>query len=75
MQNVATPDLRYPIGVFQAPAEITEARRQEWTGTLAQAPAKYRAAVEKLSAEQLDAPYRPGGWTVRQVVTMSPTAT
>jgi len=35
---------------------------------IAQAPAKLRAAVEGLSPEQLDTPYRPGGWTVRQVV-------
>jgi hypothetical protein len=27
-----------------------------------------RAAVNKLSDQQLDTPYRPGGWTVRQVL-------
>ncbi len=35
---------------------------------IAEAPAKLRAAVEGLSVDHLDAPYRPGGWTVRQVV-------
>ena len=35
---------------------------------MADAPARLRAAVAGLSEPQLDTPYRPGGWTVRQVV-------
>jgi len=60
-------DLRYPIGKF-AEETATPERRQEWIDTLEAAPAKLRAAVAGLSGEQLDTPYRPGGWTVRQVV-------
>jgi uncharacterized damage-inducible protein DinB len=36
--------------------------------TIARTPDDLRRAVQPLSAEQLDTPYRPGGWTVRQVV-------
>jgi len=68
MQTQQAPDLRFPIGRYQAPATITSEQRGEWIQTLALAPAKLRASVDKLSQEQLDTPYRPDGWTVRQVV-------
>lgn len=68
MQTGEAPDLRYPIGRFQAPAAITAELRHEWIHTLAHTPAKVRAAVEELGRDQLDTPYRPGGWTIRQVV-------
>lgn len=61
-------DLRYPIGKASIPEVITEADRREFVQAIADAPAKLRAAVQGLSPEQLDTPYRPGGWTVRQVV-------
>ena len=61
-------DLRYPIGRFERPAAITPELRKEWIDTLAAAPDRFQAAVRGLSDEQLDTPYRPGGWTVRQTV-------
>jgi len=61
-------DLRYPIGKFVMPDGVTEKLRQDWISEIAQAPAKLRAAVNGLSDKQLDTPYRPEGWTVRQVV-------
>jgi uncharacterized damage-inducible protein DinB len=61
-------DLRYPIGKFQKSASITDAERRALIGAVAEAPAKLKAAVSRLSEEQLDTAYRPGGWTVRQVV-------
>lgn len=63
-----TTDLRYPVGKFKMDGKITEAGRTALIEGIAQAPAKLRAAVAGLSAERLDTPYRPGGWTVRQVV-------
>jgi uncharacterized damage-inducible protein DinB len=60
-------DLRYPIGRFLAEADATEEKRQRWIHEIASAPDKLRAAVQGLSAERLDSPYRHGGWTVRQV--------
>ncbi len=60
--------LRYPIGRFTLERAITEGARQMWIAQLENAPGEMRAAVSGLSDEQLDTPYRPGGWTVRQVV-------
>lgn len=61
-------DLRYPIGKFEMGQQITEEKRQKWIEEIAEAPARLREAVQGLTEEQLDTPYRPGGWTVRQVV-------
>jgi uncharacterized damage-inducible protein DinB len=61
-------DKRYPIGNFAMPAEITAALRQTAIEQIAAAPANIRAAVKALTDQQLDTPYREGGWTVRQVV-------
>jgi uncharacterized damage-inducible protein DinB len=60
-------DLRYPIGQFQYDGPLTDEQRQRLIDQIAEAPAKLRAAVEGLSTQQLETPYRPGGWTVRQV--------
>lgn len=60
-------DLRYPIGKFTPPHNVTPALRTQAVETIAELPAKFRAAVEGLSDTQLDTPYREGGWTVRQV--------
>lgn len=61
-------DLSYPIGRFSYPAENTEVERGALIARIQLAPARLRAAVAGLSPEQLATPYRPGGWTVRQVV-------
>jgi hypothetical protein len=60
-------DLQYPIGRFTFPDATTAEQRQAWIREIARAPRELRAAVAGLSGEQLDTPYRPGGWTVRQV--------
>jgi hypothetical protein len=59
--------LRYPIGDFSPPAESGDAERQAAIAVLAALPGNLRAAVSGLSDEQLATPYRPGGWTVRQL--------
>jgi hypothetical protein len=61
-------DLRYPVGPFAFEGPLTEGERQRFIDQIAETPAKLCAAVEGLSPQQLDTPYRPGGWTVRQVV-------
>ena len=61
-------DLRYPVGKFQWPAHVTPEDRAEYIDTISSAPARLRQAVAGLTAEQLDTPYRPGGWTVREVI-------
>lgn len=61
-------NLRYPIGTFAAPDLVTLEQVQTWTADLERLPADLRAVVTRLDDAQLDTPYRPGGWTVRQVV-------
>jgi uncharacterized damage-inducible protein DinB len=61
-------DLRYPIGPFKIDETPTDQQVRTAIQEIAEAPAKLRAAVEGLSPEQLGTPYRPGGWTVRQVL-------
>jgi len=61
-------DLSYPIGKFEWGAKIAPQSRPALIAQLAAAPAGFRDAVRGLDDRQLDTPYRPGGWTVRQVV-------
>ncbi len=61
-------DLRYPVGRFERPATLTPDQRRAAIDTIASAPMNLRAAVRGLDEAQLDTPYRPDGWTVRQVV-------
>ena len=60
-------DLRYPIGPLVVPESITSADRAGFLAAIAVTPARLRAAVAGLDDRRLDTPYRPGGWTVRQV--------
>ena len=61
-------DLRYPIGPFAMEKEpLTAEQRRRFIDEIAAAPERLREAVAGLSQEQLDTPYRPGGWTARQV--------
>ena len=64
---MTTPDLRFPVGRF-AFTSADDRSRAESISIIAELPAKMRAAVNGLSDAQLDTPYRPEGWTVRQVV-------
>src|SRR6266513_6109486 len=61
-------DLQYPVGRFEWSGTNSPDDRRRLLNQIEQTPARLRAAVEGLSAEQLDTPYRPDGWTVRQVV-------
>jgi len=63
------PDLRYPVGKFSRPkAALSTPERNALIDSIRRAPANLRSAVKGLSDKQLDTPYRPDGWTVRQVV-------
>lgn len=61
-------DLRYPIGEFKFEAPLSVSQRSALIDQIAAAPEKMRAAVTELDDGQLDTPYRPEGWTIRQVV-------
>src|SRR5437868_2452049 len=61
--------LRYPVGRFERLTQpIDRSTRDAHLSTLEAAPARFRALVAGLSDAELDTPYRPGGWTIRQVV-------
>jgi hypothetical protein len=61
-------DVRYPVGRFDFKDPFRSEDRPLFLAQLAEEPAKLRAAVAGLSDSQLDTPYRPGGWTLRQLV-------
>jgi uncharacterized damage-inducible protein DinB len=61
-------NLRYPIGRFTPPAATSRADRAAHIDTLRRLPARLEAAVAGLDDAQLDTPYRPDGWSVRQLV-------
>lgn len=63
-----TTDLSYPIGRFDTSAPVDPAMRGPAIDAIAQLPARMREAIAGLTDPQLDTPYRPGGWTVRQLV-------
>jgi uncharacterized damage-inducible protein DinB len=60
--------MKYPMGPFSAPSEITTELVQQWIADIESFPQMLREAVQNLTEKQLDTPYREGGWTVRQVV-------
>src|SRR6476646_7049090 len=61
-------DPRYPIGKFHFEKPPSPQERENLIRQIAQAPAELRSAVQGLTPQQLDTPYRDGGWTVRQVI-------
>ena len=65
-------DLRFPIGKFEWVPPKNEAemskRRAQYIEVLAQLPENFAKAVSGLTPEQLETPYRPEGWTVRQLI-------
>lgn len=61
-------DLRYPIGEFDSSREVTLELRTEFIQMISDLPKNLAEAVNGLNDEQLDTPYRPEGWTVRQTV-------
>jgi hypothetical protein len=60
-------DDRYPIGNYAPPENITPEIRKVWIAEIAALPGNFRAALEGLNDDQLDTPYREGGWSLRQV--------
>jgi hypothetical protein len=61
-------DYRYPIGKYQSKSVLTAEERRGAIDGIAQMLERLAAAIAGLNSEQLDTPYRPDGWTVRQVV-------
>ncbi len=68
MEEIALEQLRYPIGKYEIPNPITDQHIEEWIQVLEHLPNRLADMVSLLSDPQLETPYRPGGWTVRQLV-------
>ena len=60
-------DPRYPIGKYE-PKEFSTQLKEEWLSVIKNLPETLINAVAGLTEEQLQTPYREGGWTVRQLV-------
>jgi hypothetical protein len=65
---VSPVDFRFPVGEFERPAlPLAPEDRRHFIDEIAELPDLFEAALAGLSEAQLDTPYRPGGWTVRQL--------
>ena len=60
--------LKYPIGLFNCPENISKLDVDGWISILEHFPKRLEQLVSGLSDKQLDTPYRAGGWTIRQVI-------
>lgn len=60
--------LKYPIGKFEPPANITKDILSKWIAAISSFPTRLKNEVNHLTDEQLDTQYRPEGWTIRQVI-------
>lgn len=60
--------LKYPIGKFNCPDVITNTHIAQWISVLENFPERLEHLVKNLTDEQLNTPYRPGGWTIRQTI-------
>jgi uncharacterized damage-inducible protein DinB len=63
-----TIDPRFPVGEFARPESISGDDLRDAVATIAEMPQQMREAVRHLDRDQINTPYREGGWTVRQVV-------
>ncbi|MEM9324401.1 MAG: YfiT family bacillithiol transferase [Bacteroidota bacterium] len=61
-------ELKYPIGKFEVANTVTDAMLADWILTLEQFPMQLAQLISDLTDQQLDTPYRPEGWTVRQLL-------
>ena len=60
--------LQYPIGRFAFPAQVSEEEIKEAVHRIAVLPLRMLEVVRQIPPDKLETPYRPGGWTIRQVV-------
>lgn len=61
-------DPRYPVGKPTFDQDVTPGKRTAWIRQIAELPGALAAAADGMSDAQIGTPYRPGGWTVREVI-------
>lgn len=62
------PDLRFPVGKFLEHPQPSADTIASWLNILSDFPQQLSQAAQDLTDEELSYRYRPGGWTIRQVV-------
>ncbi|MBC7912486.1 MAG: putative metal-dependent hydrolase [Pyrinomonadaceae bacterium] len=60
--------LRYPIGIYKAPEMISDLQLSNWLNEIESLPAELQKATLNLTESDFDKTYRPGGWTIKQVI-------
>ena len=60
--------LRFPVGRYVSPETISDIQLQNWINEIEQLPSLLRRATVNLPETVLNTPYRPQGWTLRQVI-------
>lgn len=68
MSDEESEQLRYPIGKFDVSQPLTDEQVEQFILSIAGLPARLQEAIADMTPDQLDTPYREGGWTVRQVI-------
>ena len=68
MTKILLDELRYPIGKYVKPTNFSDSDVQIYIERIENLPGRLRESVAGLNDQQLDTPYRDGGWTIRQVV-------
>jgi hypothetical protein len=68
MENKNIYDLKYPIGEYDYQQEVKPANIREWITQIKAFPGQMRETVSALSEDQLNLSYRPGGWSIHQLV-------
>src|SRR5437868_448567 len=68
METQSLEQLRYPIGKYNPPDKIKKSEVKRWIKEIDKLPKRLKDAAKNLTDEQLDTPYRPDGWTIRQVI-------
>lgn len=63
-----TEQLKYPVGEFKIQGEFSEIQIKSFINDIRDFPDLVKKEVKKLDENDLDSPYRPGGWTIRQVI-------
>jgi uncharacterized damage-inducible protein DinB len=66
MKTIET-DPRFPVGQY-TPQPFSETQKEAWLADIKFLPKALEHAVRNLNEQQLQTPYREGGWTVNQVV-------
>ncbi|VFA40596.1 Putative metal-dependent hydrolase yfiT [Chryseobacterium indologenes] len=59
---------KFPIGQFETPENINDTTLDTYIKVIKDFPGRLKNLIENFTDDQLDTPYREGGWTVRQLV-------